>query len=115
MAHCRADRLDALLALLTFVATLLVGPEGAILAGVAAAAALVGPPHLRTNRHSANRRRPHRPLYGADRPEARCPPVRLSPSTRERVPVGEPARLNFAILRHAIDSANSAEEALIPD
>jgi hypothetical protein len=45
MAHTRADGLDALVALLTFVATLLVGPEGAILAGVAAAAALVGPPH----------------------------------------------------------------------
>ena len=37
MALCRADRLDALVALTTFAVTLLVGPERGILAGVAAA------------------------------------------------------------------------------
>jgi sulfate permease, SulP family len=38
MALCRADRLDGLVALTTFLVTLLVGPERGILAGVAAAA-----------------------------------------------------------------------------
>jgi SulP family sulfate permease len=37
LALCRADRLDALVALTTFAVTLLVGPERGILAGVAAA------------------------------------------------------------------------------
>jgi SulP family sulfate permease len=38
VALCRADKLDALMALTTFTVTLLVGPERGILAGVAAAA-----------------------------------------------------------------------------
>jgi SulP family sulfate permease len=38
MALCRADRLDGLVALTTFLTTLLVGPERGILAGVGAAA-----------------------------------------------------------------------------
>jgi SulP family sulfate permease len=38
LALCRADRLDGLVALTTFIMTLLVGPERGILAGVAAAA-----------------------------------------------------------------------------
>jgi SulP family sulfate permease len=38
VALCRADRLDGLVALTTFLVTLLVGPERGILAGVAAAA-----------------------------------------------------------------------------
>jgi SulP family sulfate permease len=38
LALCRADRLDGLVALTTFLVTLLVGPERGILAGVAAAA-----------------------------------------------------------------------------
>ena len=38
MALCRADRLDGLVALTTFIVTLLVGPERGILGGVAAAA-----------------------------------------------------------------------------
>jgi SulP family sulfate permease len=38
MALCRADRLDGLVALTTFMVTLMVGPERGILVGVAAAA-----------------------------------------------------------------------------
>jgi len=62
LALCRADRLDGLVALTTFLGTLVVGPERGIMAGIAAAALC----HLWKRRRVPVRERLWRPAAAPD-------------------------------------------------